>query len=820
MIKPSIDKVLLKGKLFSKNGDFDKARNLYQSILNTYPNNIRVKEALKSLQVTTALKHKTLPKNQLNSLLNLYNHGKLQSTLNQVVVFIELYPHDFILWNLLGIVEAQIGKIYNSEKAFKKVIEINPRFIDGYINLGNILKNQSKINEALLVYKKALEHLDNVLENNLNYSRVLLNIGVILHEQNKLDDAAESYRKVISIEPENIIAHNNLGVTLKNQGKLEEALLYFKTALKIKPDYVDAYYNMGTVLQKKNKFEEAVECYKKVIFITPNYSDAFFNMGIAFIKIKKFEKAKYSFNKVISFRPDYAEAYKNLGWIFYEQGKLEDSINFFKKSILLKTDYIESWYNIFFPLQAIKHKSTLLENFLQKLYGRKLSQSENLQKNILNFKLKKSQGIFKKNFNELLNIFAQSEKIYIDNPKFNNNAKQIEPESPKKIIALTHFGRSGTGLLHSLIDHHPEISTLPSIYFSEFFDKSTWAKITANGWDLMVDSFINIYEILFNSNSTVPIEIIGKKLFDNVGSKEGTNCVGDKKNEYLSIDKVLFSQEMKTLMKSYKKIDALTFFKLVHLAYEKVLNNLNKKNIIFYHIHNPDTYSLLNFLHLAPNANFILMVREPIQSCESWLIEPFNNNNHSDCCLRIATMLCEVDNVIYQNQESKGVRLEDLKNNPKKTIPVLCQWLGIKEKEILYEMTTQGKKWWGDPSSPDYSNDGMLPFGKTSINRKVGMFLSENDQLILRTLFYPFSLKFDYATESTDQFKNNLQKIRPLLEKPFDFERKIIERTNVDQDIITKSGPYIFLRSVLVDRWNLLNKFKTYPNMIERLHIN
>ena len=91
---------------------------------------------------------------------------------------------------------------------------------------------------------------------------------------------------------------------------------------------------------------------------------------------------------------------------------------------------------------------------------------------------------------------------------------------------------------------------------------------------------------------------------------------------------------------------------------------------------------------------------------------------------------------------------------------------------------------------------------------------------ILRTLFYPFSLKFDYATESADQFKNNLQKIRPLLEKPFDFERKIIERTSVDQDIITKSGPYIFLRSVLVDRWNLLDKFKTYPNMIERLHIN
>ena len=27
---------------------------------------------------------------------------------------------------------------------------------------------------------------------------------------------------------------------------------------------------------------------------------------------------------------------------------------------------------------------------------------------------------------------------------------------------------------------------------------------------------------------------------------------------------------------------------------------------------------------------------------------------------------------------------------------------GIKEADSLYEMTAQGKKWWGDPSSQDF----------------------------------------------------------------------------------------------------------------------
>jgi hypothetical protein len=119
-------------------------------------------------------------------------------------------------------------------------------------------------------------------------------------------------------------------------------------------------------------------------------------------------------------------------------------------------------------------------------------------------------------------------------------------------------------------------------------------------------------------------------------------------------------------------------------------------------------------------------------------------------------MLFEIDNIVYHKQDSIAVRLEDLKERPRKTIPALCKWMGIKEEDSLYEMTAQGKKWWGDPSSPDFLKDGMEPFGKTSINRKVGIIFSENDQFILRTLFYPFSVRFGYAKENKEQFKNNL----------------------------------------------------------------
>tara|TARA_A200000113_G_C8648287_1_gene284942 strand:- start:59 stop:607 length:549 start_codon:yes stop_codon:yes gene_type:complete len=182
-------------------------------------------------------------------------------------------------------------------------------------------------------------------------------------------------------------------------------------------------------------------------------------------------------------------------------------------------------------------------------------------------------------------------------------------------------------------------------------------------------------------------------------------------------------------------------------------------------------------------------------------------------------MLFEIDDIVYKRQRSVGVRLEDLKRRPRETIPALCNWMGIEENEQLYQMTAQGKKWWGDPSSPDYSKDGMDPFGKTSIDRKVGSIFSKNDQFILRTLFYPFSVRFGYTEENEEQFKNDLREIRPKIDEMFDFEKRIAEKTMINFEQFTCSGSYLYLRSGLIERWNTLNEFNTYPDMIEPLKI-
>ena len=59
-----------------------------------------------------------------------------------------------------------------------------------------------------------------------------------------------------------------------------------------------------------------------------------------------------------------------------------------------------------------------------------------------------------------------------------------------------------------------------------------------------------------------------------------------------------------------------------------------------------------------------------------------------------------------------------------------------------------------------------------------------------------------------------------MLDEMFDFEKKIASQIKMSEDEFMKSGTYLFLRSGIIDRWNILHKFNTYPNMLTPLKIN
>ena len=68
---------------------------------------------------------------------------------------------------------------------------------------------------------------------------------------------------------------------------------------------------------------------------------------------------------------------------------------------------------------------------------------------------------------------------------------------------------------------------------------------------------------------------------ENIGIKEGMTSLGENKNQFLYVDKYLFKKELSSLIKKQDHLDQIIFFRLIHLAYEKSVNNNQNKKYYF-----------------------------------------------------------------------------------------------------------------------------------------------------------------------------------------------------------------------------------------------
>ena len=104
-------------------------------------------------------------------------------------------------------------------------------------------------------------------------------MGNALKGQGKLEEAIEAFNKAIKLRPENAEANNNMGNALKEQGRSAEAVVVYRKALSLKPDYAEAYNNLGILLQNQGKRSDAVEAFDNALSINPNYAAAHHNLS-------------------------------------------------------------------------------------------------------------------------------------------------------------------------------------------------------------------------------------------------------------------------------------------------------------------------------------------------------------------------------------------------------------------------------------------------------------------------------------------------------------------------------------------------------------
>ncbi|MBK9130568.1 MAG: sulfotransferase [Gammaproteobacteria bacterium] len=227
MAKLTVDQALLRAKSLERKGENEEARALYQSVLQNFPGNPTAREALARLGQAAA-SGPSPPQESLDHLLALYHQGQLDVVAAQAERLAREFPASFLLWNILGASCAQIGKAAIAEQAFRRATELKPDFPDAFSNLGNILKDQGRLEEAVASFTRAIEL-------NPGFAEAHGNLGNALRNLDRLDEASASFARAIALKPDHLEAHCNLFELFEKSNCLDSAREVLENARKVFP---------------------------------------------------------------------------------------------------------------------------------------------------------------------------------------------------------------------------------------------------------------------------------------------------------------------------------------------------------------------------------------------------------------------------------------------------------------------------------------------------------------------------------------------------------------------------------------------------------
>jgi tetratricopeptide (TPR) repeat protein len=201
---------------------------------------------------------------------------------------------------LAGLTWRQARIYENTETLWRDTIRKNPSAWIAYNNLGNVLVNTGRRDEALACFRKALELYPGCEDAHVS-------LGYALSLGGDYDAAIRHYRRALELAPRNILCLNNLGNAQLGQHKIDEAIATFRQALAIDLQRADTHNNLGGALVTAGELEAGAKHYARAVELRPDLLAAHYNLAQTYRRLQRPADAKTEYLRALSLAEDSGE---------------------------------------------------------------------------------------------------------------------------------------------------------------------------------------------------------------------------------------------------------------------------------------------------------------------------------------------------------------------------------------------------------------------------------------------------------------------------------------------------------------------------------
>ena len=254
-----------------------------------------------------------------------------------------------------------------------------------------------------------------------------------------------------------------------------------------------------------------------------------------------------------------------------------------------------------------------------------------------------------------------------------------------KIVNIGHYvNRTGTLFLHSLLDNHPQILSIPGV-----INLDSILQNRINSANQALEYFERENPKFFDTSSFTIMDKNNSQLF----------YLGENKNDKILTNKDLFKSSFLNFLKKKNNISKKNIILGIYYAYSKAHKiKLDDKKILLLHPHEQNI--CIKFNQIFPFSKFLVPIRNPIKVYYS-LIE----TRRTKCNLReqkyfprgsLVELTNGLRNFRKNNFNMLVIRLEDLGNNTEKEVKKICNYININFETNLLLSTFGGFKYWGN----------------------------------------------------------------------------------------------------------------------------
>ena len=282
-----------------------------------------------------------------------------------------------------GIEAHKVGRLQDAEAGYRAVLQIQPKHPDANHNLGVLAVSVNKLEEALLLFKTALEANPNQGQFWISYVDALIkvkqfdNAKSVLEQGKKKGLAGEKVDRLTQQlthavnkqghesreeKKESLVAAPIQTKLTQKQGPSQADIDNFLKSLQKKdhhtakklatsitqkfPKHPLGWKMLGVALKQLGELSEAVIANQKAVVLAPEDPEAHYNLSNRLREIGRLEDSVAGYRKATVLKPDYVEAHYNLGVTLQELGRLEEAQASYRKAIAIKPDLAEAHSNL------------------------------------------------------------------------------------------------------------------------------------------------------------------------------------------------------------------------------------------------------------------------------------------------------------------------------------------------------------------------------------------------------------------------------------------------------------------------------------------